>query len=157
MYGLTPLALALCVALCWGCTQEAPPPEATPPSPEDLSTWSLPALVQSERPRLQTPTAEDHKPTSAEKRYDFAPGGTYLAPVMVGFPLDILLERGEEIRNYSGGDPELLEQGQQANRWRSSRARRAAMRRCGRISFCGRRSPDSKWAWSLRRRSAFII
>jgi type IV secretory pathway VirB9-like protein len=36
---------------------------------------------------------------------------------MVGVPLDILLERGEEIRNYSGGDPELLEQGQQANRW----------------------------------------
>ena len=60
---------------------------------------------------------EDHKPTSAEKLYDFAPGGTYLAPVMVGFPLDILFERGEEIRNYSGGDPELLEQGQQANRW----------------------------------------
>ena len=28
--------------------------------------------------------------------YDFAPGGTYLAPVMVGFPLDILFERGKE-------------------------------------------------------------
>ena len=100
---------------------------------------------------------EDHKPTSAEKLYDFAPGGTYLAPVMVGFPLDILLERGEEIRNYSGGDPELLEQGQQANRWEVKPGRRAAMRRCGRISFCGPRSLGSKWGWSLRPRSAFII
>jgi len=26
-------------------------------------------------------------------------------------------QRGEEIRNYSGGDPELLGEGQQANRW----------------------------------------
>jgi type IV secretion system protein VirB9 len=48
---------------------------------------------------------------------DFAPGDTYNAVVTVGFPLDILFEHGEEIRNYAGGDPELLEQGQQANRW----------------------------------------
>jgi hypothetical protein len=113
----TLLALALSTALFWGCTQEAPPPEATPPPPEDLSTWSAPALVQQGAPLRQTLVSEEHKPTSAEKLYDFAPGGTYLAPVMVGFPLDILFERGEEIRNYSGGDPELLEQGQQANRW----------------------------------------
>ena len=63
---------------------------------------------------------------------------------MVGFPLDILFERGEEIRNYSGGDPELLEQGQQANRWEVKPGRRAAMRPCGRISFCGLPEPGLK-------------
>jgi type IV secretory pathway VirB9-like protein len=117
MHRWTLLALALSMALYWGCTQEVPPPEATPPPPEDLSTWSAPALVQQSAQVRQTPVSEEPKPTPAEKLYDFASGGTYLAPVMVGFPLDILFERGEEIRNYSGGDPELLEQGQQANRW----------------------------------------
>jgi type IV secretory pathway VirB9-like protein len=111
----TPVVLA--ALLCWGCTQEAPPPEATPPPPEDLSTWSVPALVQQSTPLRQGAVIEEHKPTSAEKVYDFAPGSTYLAPVMVGFPLDILFERGEEIRNYFGGDAELLEQGQHSNRW----------------------------------------
>jgi type IV secretory pathway VirB9-like protein len=109
--------LALAAVLCWGCTQEAPPLEATPPPPEDLSTWSLPALVQQSSPLPRTPALVEHKPTAAEKLYDFVPGSTYLAPVSVGFPLDILFERGEEIRNYFGGDPELLEQGQQATRW----------------------------------------
>jgi hypothetical protein len=50
MHRWTLLALALSTALYWGCTQEAPPPEATPPPPEDLSTWSAPALVQQSPP-----------------------------------------------------------------------------------------------------------
>src|SRR5499426_3612398 len=110
-------ALAVSLALLAGCVKEEPPLPGTPPPPEDLSTWSLPALVQPEARKPLPTVAEERKPTAAEKLYDYAPGGTYQALVMVGFPLDILFERGEEIRNYSGGDPELLEQGQQANRW----------------------------------------
>src|SRR5262245_28132403 len=104
------------MALLVGCAHEEPLPPVLPP-PEDLSTWSVPELVQPPRPSATVPQSVDPKPTAAEKVYDFAPGGTYQAPVMVAFPLDVILERGEEIRNYSGGDPEPLAEGQQATRW----------------------------------------
>lgn len=117
MHHWTHLALALSTVLVWGCTQEALPPEPVPEPPNDLSYWSIPALTQHTPLVRDMPVHEDRKPTAAEKLYEFAPGQTYRAPVMVGFPLDILFEQGEEIRNYSGGDPELLAEGQQANRW----------------------------------------
>ena len=110
-------ALAVSTALLWGCVKEEPPLPGVPPPPEDLSTWSLPALVQPEPRKLLPTVLEERKPTAAEKLYDFAPGSPYVAPVMVGFPLDVQFERGEEIRSMSGADPEPLEPGQQANRW----------------------------------------
>jgi type IV secretory pathway VirB9-like protein len=103
--------------LILGCTQEAPPLPPVPPPPEDLSLWAVPELVQPPRQVAPHPPLREPKPTAAEKIYDFTPGGTYQAPVAVGTPLDMLFERGEEIRNYSGGDPELLGDGQQATRW----------------------------------------
>ena len=109
---------ALAVALLLvGCTQEAPPLPPVPAPPEDLSTWAVPELVQPQRAGAVQATMPERKPTAAEKVYDFAPGDTYQALVAVGTPLDMVFERGEEIRNYSGGDPELLGEGQQANRW----------------------------------------
>src|SRR5262245_27425918 len=118
MQRTTRLCLLLGLLALGACVKEEPPLLAPPPPPEDLSTWSTPSIVQHPAPPMvQAPPVEDHKPTMAEKLYDFAPGGTYQATVMVGFPLDLIFERGEEIRNYAGGDPELLEQGQQANRW----------------------------------------
>src|SRR5262245_58763887 len=92
----------LCIALAlWlvRCTQEAPPPPPVPPAPEDLSTWSVPDLVQApvHRPLPTMPKPVERKPTPAEKVYDFVIGGTYQVPVMMGFPLDVLLEPGEEI------------------------------------------------------------
>jgi len=105
------------ILLLIGCTQEAPPPAPVPPAPEDVSVWSTPELVQPPRPVADVLPRVEPKPTPAEKVYDFAPGGTYQAPVLVAFPLDVILERGEELRNYSGGDPEPLADGQQANRW----------------------------------------
>jgi hypothetical protein len=64
MHRWTPVVLA--ALLCWGCTQEVPPPEGTPPPPEDLSTWSIPTLVQQSAALRQTPVHDEHKPTSAE-------------------------------------------------------------------------------------------
>ena len=124
---LSEICKALLAALLLaGCTQEAPPLPPVPAPPEDLSTWAVPELVQPQRPETfclqgatgpQCPQQPQRKPTTAEKVYDFVLGETYQASVAVGTPLDILLERGEEIRNYSGGDPALLGEGQQANRW----------------------------------------
>jgi len=110
------LLLIILAMLLLGCQHEEPPPPVAPP-PEDLSTWAVPELVQPPTPVPEPVRAVERKPTPAEKVYDFAPGGTYQAPVMVGVPLDVLLEHGEEIRNYSGGDPELIAEGQQATRW----------------------------------------
>jgi len=110
------LSVLLSLALLWGCTKEEPPPPV-PPAPEDLSTWTVPELVQPPPPAAPVTPGGNDKPTAAEKVYEFASGGTYKALVAVGTPLDLLFERGEEIRNYVGGDPEPLAEGQQANRW----------------------------------------
>jgi len=100
-----------------GCAPKQPPVEQVPPYPEDLSQWQVPALVQpAKRPGPLAPVAE-HKPTAAEKVYDYAPGETYTATVSVGFPLDIIFERGEVVRSQAGGDPEPVEQGQERKRW----------------------------------------
>src|SRR5262245_6320574 len=109
----------LWLMLVWalaGCQHQEPLPPA-PPAPEDLSTWSVPELVQPPPPLPTALKVVERKPTVAEKVYDFAPGETYLAPVAVGFSLDLLMEPGEEIRNYAGGDPELVAEGQVATRW----------------------------------------
>src|SRR5262249_25529580 len=110
------LLLVILALLLLGCQHEDPAPPVPPP-PEDLSTWAVPELVQPLRAVAPAPAVAERKPTAAEKVYDFAPGGTYQAPVMVAFPLDVMLEHGEEIRNYSGGDPALVAEGQQATRW----------------------------------------
>jgi len=53
-----------------GCTQEAPVPPPVPAAPDDLSTWSVPQLVQPPPeavvPATSTPEA---KPTPAEQVY----------------------------------------------------------------------------------------
>jgi len=46
----------------------------------------------------------EEKPGAAERVYDFVPGTTYTAQVPLGGPLDIVLERGEAVRNIVGGD-----------------------------------------------------
>src|SRR2546429_1991845 len=90
--------------LLLGCTHEdAVPP--VPPPPEDLSTWSVPELVQPPPP--ETPTAQSppqEKTTPAEQVLDFAAGTTFSLIVPVGAPLDIVLQRGEQVRNIIGGD-----------------------------------------------------
>src|SRR6266851_5256047 len=99
-------ALTLVVwLLVVGCTHEAPPPPVPPP-PEDLSTWTVPALVQPSKPEPPTLSAAsgDAKPTPAEKVYPYAPGTPYQVQVPVGWPLDVVLEHGEQVRNIVGGD-----------------------------------------------------
>jgi type IV secretory pathway VirB9-like protein len=93
-------------AFAVGCAHEDPPPPV-PPAPEDLSTWTVPALVQPPPPPLLEPlfpVAPKAKPTPTEHVYDFIPGATFALTVPVGVPLDIVLERGEQVRNIVGGD-----------------------------------------------------
>jgi len=92
----------LLLSLVWlvGCAphEAAPLP---PPPPEDLSTWTVPEVVQPPAPALP---AEEDKPTAAEKVYAFTPGTPYTVQVPMGWPLDIVLERGEQVHNIVGGD-----------------------------------------------------
>ena len=93
-----------------GCQHaETPPP--VPPMLEDLSTWTVPELVQPTTSQPMPPATED-KPTPAEKVYAYAPGTAFAATVAMGVPLDIMLERGEELRNTVGGDRTPLAEGQ---------------------------------------------
>jgi P-type conjugative transfer protein TrbG len=104
------------VSLLVGCQKEEPLPQVPPP-PEDLSTWSVPELVQPpppETPPAQSPPQE--KTTPAEQVLDFAAGTTFPLTVPVGAPLDIVLQRGEQVRNIIGGDRTPVE-ANQTTRW----------------------------------------
>lgn len=87
-----------------GCTQDAPPPPPVPPAPEDLSTWAVPELVQPPTSPTLAPVMQKDKPTPAEEVLDYAPGETYTLSVAVSAPLDLVLARGEQVRNIVGGD-----------------------------------------------------
>jgi type IV secretion system protein VirB9 len=105
------LVLSL-LLLTLGCHKEEPLPPV-PPSPEDLSTWSVPELVQPPPPETPPPTAPVEKPpTTAEQLLDFAPGTTFRLTVPVEAPLDLVMQRGEEIRNIIGGDRAPVEPNQ---------------------------------------------
>jgi type IV secretory pathway VirB9-like protein len=110
------ILLLLLLAWLLGCHKEEPLPPV-PPSPEDLSTWSVPELVQPPPPETPPPaTAPQEKPTQAEQVLDFAPNTTFALTVPVGAPLDIVLERGEQVRNIIGGDRAPVE-ANQTTRW----------------------------------------
>src|SRR5215471_18364752 len=92
----------ICVALP---TKEEPPPPVPPP-PEDLSTWAVPELVQL--PPVPPPVvamveSPPAKPTAAEKVYPYAPGTTFAVQVPTQTPLELVLEKGEQVRNIVGG------------------------------------------------------
>src|SRR5215813_14425912 len=111
------VAALVWIALLVACTQEAPAPPPVPPAPEDLSTWSVPELVQPPPPEtpLHAPPAQE-KATPAEQVLDFAPATTFTLTVPVGAPLDIVLQRGEQVRNIIGGDRAPVEPNQ-TTRW----------------------------------------
>src|SRR5919198_3477896 len=108
--------LLLLMCLC-GCHHTEEPLPPVPPAPEDLSTWSVPELVQP--PPAETPppaSAPQEKLTPAEQVLAFAPGMTFALTVSVGAPLDIVLQRGEQVRNIIGGDRAPVEPNQ-TTRW----------------------------------------
>jgi type IV secretion system protein VirB9 len=97
------LMLVVCL-LVVGCTHEEPPPPGPPP-PEDLSTWVVPELVQPpQEDGAATVEPASEKPTAAEKVYAFVSGTTFAVQVALAAPLDLVLERGEQVRNIIGGD-----------------------------------------------------
>src|SRR5919109_2423868 len=114
------LTMALLLALL-GCQKEVELPPV-PPAPEDLSTWSVPALVQPPPVPEPLPSASKEKPTAAEQVLEFQPGTTYTLQVPINTPLDLLLGPGEQVRNIIGGDRETVEasqatDGSQTGRW----------------------------------------
>jgi type IV secretion system protein VirB9 len=77
-----------------------------------LSTWSVPELVQPLLQDATKPPPVEAPATKAEQVALFTPGTTYPATVPVGWPLDVVLERGELVRNIVGGDRAPTEGGQ---------------------------------------------
>ena len=113
--------LLLCgvLALLLGCTQEPPPLPPVPNAPEDLSTWSVPELVQPPAPLpepVPEPVASKEKQPSAEHIFAYAPDKTFSLTVPVGAPLDIVFQRGEQVRNIIGSDRTPVE-ANQPPRW----------------------------------------
>src|SRR5215467_6103405 len=110
------LSVIVGICLLVGCTKEEPPPPVPPP-PEDLSTWTVPALVQPPHGEPPPPVeAPAKKATAAEKVFAYAPGTTFAVQVPTTTPLDLVLERGEQVRNIVGGDRAPAE-AQQTARW----------------------------------------
>src|SRR5437773_8248690 len=89
--------VVLLLLMMLGCAHHEPPPPVPPP-PEDLSTWSVPELVQPPPPAPPPvpPGVEKDKPTAAERVYDFLPGTTFTVSIATAVPLDLLLEPGED-------------------------------------------------------------
>jgi type IV secretory pathway VirB9-like protein len=102
LWGL--LACLLLASLLGGCAPKEEPLPPVPPPPEDLSTWSVPTLVQPPPPPAPEPVAPKDKATAAEQVLDFLPGTTFTLHVATQAPLDIVLARGEQVRNIVGGD-----------------------------------------------------
>src|SRR2546422_11168519 len=103
------MAVLMWIALLVACAHEPPPPPRPAP-PEDLPTWSLPELVQPPADAASAsaePAGE--KPTPAEQVYTYTPGATFAVRVPTQTPLDLLLERGEQVRNIVGGDRALTD------------------------------------------------
>lgn len=105
------VVLALGVYLLAGCQMEDKPRPPVPPPPEDLSTWAPPALVQTSLSTPPPPVLAEDKPGKAETVEAYTPGTTYTMKVAVGTPLDIVLERGEQVRDIMPGDRPPLPEG----------------------------------------------
>jgi hypothetical protein len=83
-----PLLLGVCLVA--GCqTGESPPPPVVP-MVEDLSTWSVPELVQP-GPRSSPARSPKVPAGAAEKVVDYAPGVAVEVPVALGQPLVLSL------------------------------------------------------------------
>jgi type IV secretory pathway VirB9-like protein len=89
-----------------GCAS-TPAAVQAPPVAEDLVGWSAPTAATDEGEGETRPVGlvEPEKARSPrEKVYAFEPGESYRVDVAVGYPMDIVLQPGEEIHNIAEGD-----------------------------------------------------
>jgi hypothetical protein len=113
------LLLLLLTCLLLGCEPKNPPEPPVAPPAEDLSTWTVPTLVQ---PPARQPLPQAVRPVNLpagpdEKVYKFIPGKAVEALVATGIPLDVILQPGEKVRGIVDGDRAPAVEGQQHRRW----------------------------------------
>jgi type IV secretion system protein VirB9 len=113
---LLSVSIAALLGLLLGCAKEPPALPPVPSSPEDLSTWSVPELVQPPPSESPGATPPQEKPTVGEQILDFVPGTTFSLTVPVNGYLDIVLGHNEQVRNIIGGDRTPVE-ANQTSRW----------------------------------------
>ena len=125
-----PFTLVVCLLLAGGCQQGPPPEPPVGPPAEDLSHWTVPALIQPEErePSPQARKTAPRRATEAEKVYDYVPGGVYKVAVALDAPLDLILEPGEKVQALIGSDPKPIRQ-LRAPRPRPSRGARSSRSR----------------------------
>jgi type IV secretion system protein VirB9 len=109
----------LALLAAWGCEPKDPPAPPIAPPAEDLSTWTVPTIVQ---PAPRQPHPQVVRPVNLpagpdEKVYKYMPGKAVEALVPMGTPLDIVLQPGEDVRQIVDGDRAPVQEGQQHRRW----------------------------------------
>jgi len=96
--------------------------------PEDLSHWTVPALIQANVRKPATPVPPAFRlPTAAEKVYDYVPGGVYTVTVALDAPLDVIFEPGEKVQTLLGVDPKPIDPGTDQQKPKSRWAYQEAM------------------------------
>lgn len=103
-----------------GCTLPAPPSPPVSPPLEDLSTWTVPDVVQPQKLPVPPRRQQERKPTKAEQVSLFTEGTPAVVPIAVGTPLDIAFEPGEDLLNVVGAD-RVPQEGGQTPRWEVKR------------------------------------
>jgi type IV secretory pathway VirB9-like protein len=96
------LIVLLACGLLVRCAATEPPLPPVPSPAEDLSQWTVPALVQPAR--REVPRMKDAAPTKEEQVVPYVPGVSTKLSVGMDGPVDIVFERGEEVRNIIGGE-----------------------------------------------------
>jgi type IV secretion system protein TrbG len=95
-----------------GCAAKEEPLPPVPPMAEDLSTWSVPELVQPPKVTLVAQHEAERPATKEEYVVDYLPGTSTKITVGTDGPVDLVFERGEEVRNIVGGEASPVPPGQ---------------------------------------------
>jgi type IV secretory pathway VirB9-like protein len=97
-----------------GCAAKEEPLPPVPPMAEDLSTWSVPELVQPPKAPWGAQRDAARPATKEEQVVEYLPGTSTKIAVGTDGPVDLVFELGEDVRNIVGGGASPVPTGQGA-------------------------------------------